>query len=372
MSRSRKIKKVVKSGLPQGRTGDELNCGIMPQEDARHHMKGPFKYEWWYFDAWFENGYGAAVTFCSNNYAKLWKDECWLQLHIYLPDGRTIKHYQYPPKNMFEASCYSSDLRVLDNYIRGGLERKEVHLEIEGDSVDLVFESAVSSWKPGIGVSYVPWKRYNSFGWFLPQPFSKVSGSITVNGESISVKGHGYHDRQWGDTPLFFFIDNWHWAHFILSDIGLIWWDMIMKKSLGYDHLGCLLISRGDRLIYESSDFSVTYEDWRKEGSLLHPERINVAFEGDGGKIKGEFMLRSESPVETMDLLELAGLPRFLRKAVLLSGLAKVFYARFFPDIEGFVEVEGERTPLAGRVTSEQMLMRGKYPTMCYKQQSRG
>jgi len=350
-------------GVPGNRTGDDLNVGLEPTDDARREPGGPLPYEWWYFDATFDNGYSAVVIAWAMNYSKPWRRQCTIQLSIYTPGGDTVKHYIFPPKRLFSASSETCDVRIGDSFMRGAFPLYEVSMEAEGDRVDLVFESEVPGWKPGKGANIVPFPMFKTMGWLVPVPRAKVSGTLTLGGRVIEVEGHGYHDHNWGEAPIFHVVDNWHWGHVVAGDLGITWADITMQKSLGYQRAYMLLLSRAGRLVYESADLSIAYGEWRDVAGFLHPYPglITVSFGKDGQAARGEFSMRVENVIETQDLLEMVGIPRVLERAVHRT-LSKPYYFRWLSHVEGVLHVEGERLQIDERTIHEQMLFRGRRP----------
>ena len=65
--------------------------------------------------------------------------------------------------------------------------------------------------------------------------------------------------------------------------------------------------------------------------------------------------------METQELLEMANLPLFLRRAIYKT-MARPYYFRWRSSVEGSVELEGETIPLEGETIHEQMLLRGENP----------
>jgi hypothetical protein len=363
MARSRKTGAELKSGIPTGRTGDALNEGISPHEDARHRLRGPFAYEWWYFDSVFDNGYSAVAIVWPMNYAKPWRRQCTIQLSVYTPEGEHVKHYIFPPRSLFRGSYSQCDARIGDSYVRGVHPRYEVKMRAEDIAVDLVFEAETPGWKPGTAVNYVAFPRYNTMGWLVPLPRARVRGTLTVGGRKIEVEGHGYHDHNWGEAPFFHLVDNWHWGHILCGELGVIWADITMNRKLEFDRTFMLLLSRGDRLVYESADISISYEDWIENPQYLHayPGRIHLSFGSAGDPVSGEATMRVKEVVETQELLEMADLPLFLKRAIHRT-LAKPYYFRWRSSVEGSVEFEGESVSLTGDTIHEQMLPRGENP----------
>lgn len=359
----RKFKSVLLEGVPRGRTGGELNAGLVERDDARQRPGGPLPYEWWYFDAAFDNGYSAVAVAWPMNYSKPWRRQCTLQVSIYTPEGATRKHYLFPPRRLFSASGETCDVRIGDSYMRGRSPRYEMSVEAEGDRLDLVFDSEVPGWKPGTGVNVVPFPLLKSMGWLVPVPRARVSGALTLDGRVIEVEGHGYHDHNWGEAPIFHVVDNWHWGHVVAGDIGVTWADITFSRGLGYQHAFMFLLSRSGRLIYETSDIDLTYGRWRDESRFLHPypQRIDLTFGSQGGPASGTLSMRVERVVETQDLLEMVGVPRPLAWLVHHS-FSRPYYFRWRSRIEGSLEIEGEKVEIDGETIHEQMLFRGRRP----------
>jgi hypothetical protein len=354
---------MILDGVPGSRTGDELNRGLTAADDGLHKPGGPLPYEWWYFDATFDNGYSVVVIAWPMNYSKPWRRQCTVQLSIYTPDGRTHKHYIFPPRKLFSASRESCDVRIGDSFLRGGYPRYEISMEAEGDRVDLVFESEVPGWKPGKGANLVPFPMMKTMGWLVPVPRAKVRGTLTVAGKDVEVSGHGYHDHNWGETPIFHVVDNWHWGHIVSGDLAITWSDITMSRNLGYQRACMFLVSKAGRLVYESSDIRTSYEEWHARGPYLHPYPglITVGFGQEGAPASGEFSMRVRDVIETQDLLDMVGIPGLLKRMVHAT-LSKPYYFRWLSTVEGGVEVSGERVEFDGDTIHEQMLFRGRRP----------
>ena len=351
------------TGVPGNRTGDALNRGLEPADDAMHKPGGPLPYEWWYFDASFDNGYSAVAIVWPMNYSKPWRRQCTVQLSIYTLEGETRKHYIFPPRRLFGASRETCDVRVGDSFMKGAYPHYEISLEAEGDRLDLVFDSEVPGWKPGTGANLVPFPRLKTMGWLVPVPRAKVSGTLTMGDRTVEVEGHGYHDHNWGQAPIFHVVDNWHWGHIVAGDLGLTWADITLNKSLGYQRAFMFLVSRSGRLVYESSNILTSYEEWHDEPAFLHPYPglVTVSFGEDGAPARGEFSMRVREVIETQDLLEMVGIPGLLSRMVHRT-LSKPYYFRWLSSFKGSLVVEGERIDLDGETIHEQMLFRGRRP----------
>ena len=359
----------LKPGIPGSRTGDGLNVGLEPREDAFHPQKG-FHYEWWYFQASFTEGYSAVAILWPMNYSRPWTRQCTIQLSIYTPEGLHSKHYVFPPRGLFSASRDRCDVRIEGSYTRDTGGGYEVHVEVEGDSIDLVFEPTVPGWKPGTAVNILPFPRFNTMGWLVPVPAARVHGRVTVGGRTVELRnGHGYHDHNWGEAPITNVVDNWHWGHVVSGDLAIVWSDITLQKAWDYDKIYMFLLSRGERLVMESPEIEVSYSRWTRDPAHLHPypRHIDVSFGGAGTPARGAFSMDVETVIETQILLEMTGLPKPLIGLVHSTRFARPFYFRWLSRLEGWVETEGERLPLSGTTIHEQMLFRGRSPSECMK-----
>jgi hypothetical protein len=360
---SRRLKRIELMGVPQGRTGADLNVGLEPSDDALHAPGGPLPYEWWYFDAAFDNGYSAVAIIWPMNYSRPWRRQCTVQLSIYTPNGRTFKHYAFPPARLFSASTQTCDVRVGDSYMKGAFPRYEISVGAGGDRLDLTFESLTVGWKPGTGENIVPFPLLKSMGWLVAVPLAKVSGTLTVDGRTLEVSGHGYHDHNWGATPIFHVVDNWHWGHVVSGEVAITWADITMNRKLAYQRAFMFLVSRGGRLLYESSRIVPSYGLWRDDPAYLHPYpgKVTVSFGEGCESTRGEFSMTVREVIETQDLLDMVGVPRVLAR--LVHRLAsRPYYFRWLSAVEGSGTVDGEPFELRGDTIHEQMLFRGRRP----------
>jgi hypothetical protein len=368
MGRGRRRQR-IKTGVPGRRRGDALNVGLEPGEDGFHDLKG-FHYEWWYFHAAFEDGHSVVAILWPMNYSKPWRRQCTIQLSIAEPGGKLAKHYIFPDRRLFSASRERCDVRIGNSYARDTGAGYQIHVEAEGDSVDLLFEPTLPGWKPGTAVNHVWFPRFNSMGWLVPVPAARVRGHLEVAGRRVEVKGgHGYHDHNWGEAPITHVVDNWHWGHVVCGDVVIIWSDITMCEAYDYDKTYMFLLALGDRLVMESPELAVSYGDWRADTDYLHPYpgRITVAFGDDGTPARGEFSMSVRQVVETQDLLEMTGLPRRLEPLVHRT-IGKPYYFRWRSEVAGWLETEDdERAVLSGETIHEQMLFRGRHPSECMR-----
>jgi len=58
-------------------------------------------------------------------------------------------------------------------------------------------------------------------GWTNALPRASVTGKLFIDGQTIPVKGEGYHDHNWGDVEMSHSFAGWGWGRNVRSEIYL-------------------------------------------------------------------------------------------------------------------------------------------------------
>ena len=90
----------------------------------------------------------------------------------------------------FSSSTEACDVVIGPNHWKGDLDHYEIHNEGEGVVLDLAFDRGAPSWRPGQGVDFADDGKTTWSGWVVPVPYGTVEGTLTVDGETRSLKGH--------------------------------------------------------------------------------------------------------------------------------------------------------------------------------------
>ena len=181
---------------------------------ATNPMPGTF--EWWYLQGKFNDNSTTQITLL----VKPWVDnngplQPYATIAITTPNGTHLGGLTKVDANQFKAARNTMNVTMGDIWARGDLNTINLHFAPteNGVGADLVFESAA------------PPTRFGGSGmWFFdpsltrfsatndPMPFAKVHGNLTYGGESHSVKGTGYIDKQWGTVNWNQDYDGWYWS----------------------------------------------------------------------------------------------------------------------------------------------------------------
>src|SRR5947209_11481085 len=97
-----------------------------PWEDGLRADTGPGNFEWWYFDAHFDDGVTVVVVFLTKPLLQRGNALTpTIQLFITLPT-RKLTALPFYPADQFRAAKDGCDVRIGPNWVRGDLHRYEL------------------------------------------------------------------------------------------------------------------------------------------------------------------------------------------------------------------------------------------------------
>ena len=353
-------------GLPAARHPEDLNRGIPEHYDGAHRPGGRFGFEWWYFDARCEDGHAVVCGLMDPDTWKFSKTKSLMWLHVYLPDGTFYNNHVNIPRTQFRASTRECDVELAGNRIKGKYPEYRVDLEHGDFAAHLIFKSLLPGWALGTGQMMFGYPSHPlAFGWLVPQPRAAVEGTLSYPGNTVEVRGEGYHDHNWGNFPSSVMIQRWHWGRLMNADTGItmLFADVIAGKSCGNVHIPMLLVARGERAVLETLRMEWYFQDYGMDeyGIQAYPHRYGFRFAERG--ITGEIEFAVEGIAEHIDLLENMGVPARARNH--LARFTQPCYYRFDSAYRGHVDFEGERVELSGDTITEHIILtlrRGKIP----------
>lgn len=273
-------------------------------EDGRRNTNDPNHWEWWYFDAILDDGTTVVIQFLQKTFATLSEGigHPSINFKITLPDGT---RYEEQP-SFTDADCqYSTDkcdVKFGDNSFVGDLDTYEINVSpVNGIAASLKLKSITTPFRPGAG--------YFSFGdddtyytWLCVVPRGEVSGTITVGGKTMTVKGFGYHDHQWGSASHFMLWNHWTWGRQSFDDYTMVIFDMVANSRYGFKRFPLAFIQDKDGKIIFSNTHDVEYEvleDYTDEESgKIHPKAMRYRFDHDGKQI--DYSLRMDQILESV------------------------------------------------------------------------
>jgi hypothetical protein len=197
---------------------------------------------------------------------------------------------------------------------RVGMHRWTV--DVPGFSCDFTFTNVLPAWKPGSGVARFDDQHYTTYA--LPAPWADLSGTMTVNGDTVDAAGQCLLDtsetllpltranaecqaaRVWSapGTPR---ADRWF--------IGTL--TTVSHPGYGSVKLPMLLVAHGDRWLFTTMHYTFTFTEMAEldDPPYPYPARMAVSARDQGYALEGVFT--SDPPYWITDIFQ--RLPKLFR-----------------------------------------------------------
>jgi hypothetical protein len=337
---------------------------ILPWEDGQRAGTSPGMFEWWYFDAHFDDGSTAVIVFASKPILERngpLKPN--VSLTITRPDGTKLSSFPIFPPDQFSASKETCDVRIGPNWTKGDLHTYQLHIEMESPSTgsgttisaDLTFTGLVPPWRPGAGKSYFG-DTEHYFAWLPSIPYGTVKGTLTYDGQTHHVEGTGYHDHNWGNVGLNEVMDHWYWGRAHIGDFTLIYVEQVGAKEYGYTRMPVFMLAKGDQILTGDGTFlTMKASDFvHHAGGRAYPGKVD--FHWQNGKETIEISLRQPKLIESTSLL--MTFPAWQRTLIRL--FANPYYFRFNAGMELTIHLDNLHCIERGPALFEIMILQGK------------
>ncbi len=256
-------KKIVinEAWLGPGKKDGEIRK-LKPEDDALHvDLKAKKKFEWWYFDARFDNGYTCVVFFYA---AHLETGVPQVRIEIYTPEGKKLEAFKDYKVDEIVISEKEADIQFGNNYIKvdytdPNLPKYTLHAKEGNLSADLSYKNLVEGWIPGKGRTTYGDKDY--FAWSVPIPRAEVEGKIKINGEPMNGKGSGYHDHNWGNFDVARAISYWYWGRLYTENFTVIYAYVKTNRNYGSHASKPLMIAKNEKVIISNGEWNLIQRD---------------------------------------------------------------------------------------------------------------
>jgi predicted secreted hydrolase len=307
-----------------------------PADDAYHPDLNPGFFEWWYFDALFENSWSCVVSF---RMPGLHADGN-IEFALYDPQGKKTNLHAPIPAAEVSASTSTCDVRMGGNWARGEFPQWQVHFQHEDLGCDLTFRSLTQGVIPPAGGGNFSSEElpHRYMHWVVAQPRAEVKGEIRIAGKTFAADGEGYHDHNWGTggsevrlgIPLLDALaglyDHWYWGTLYLPRHTLIYTVGRGSEGLGHRTLNAFASFGGETLLARSNNVTLEELDCDTD-----PET--------GCRYPRELVIRPEDPL-TKGIITLR-LRKFMDSvSFFLPGHG---YLRFLYDCHATIDFGGEK-----------------------------
>ncbi len=337
---------------------DGLTEIIQPWEDGRRAPLARGSFEWWYFDAHFDDQTTAVIVYATkpliNPAIPLTP---YLSLTITRPDGTKTVEYAFPPADQFSASNEACDVSTGTGWVKqtgfGKCWTYHLSMKTTSLSADLAFSGLVPPWRPGAGKSYFG-DLGHYFAWLPAIPYGMVEGTLTYDGRVHPVHGSGYHDHNWGNVALPSVMDHWTWGRARVGEYTLIFVEQIASKKYGSSRLPVFLLTKGEQVLADDSHYlTMQARDFiHHSGGREYPREIDFTWARGGEQIKLE--LRNPGLIEAVSLLGV--LPPIKRALARL--FANPYYFRFNTELDLKIDLADLHDSIRGPALYEIMLLR--------------
>ncbi|MBA7650215.1 hypothetical protein ES703_58017 [subsurface metagenome] len=226
------------------------------KDDGLHPFESEGYYEWWYFDARFDNGYSCVLTWHWRN-AFLKPHIPTIQIFTYTPDGK--RHIGMAAMEPEECTAREDrcEVQMGESFARQEDAAYRIKMHAKGIGAELVFRNRLPGWKPVSG--FVRHDEATEQGWVIAVPRGEVEGKLYIGDEVVPVKGHGYHDHNWGNVNMYDSFRGWYWGHLFDPSYTLIYAWMLPLKE-GEPSLPSLYLAKGDTPILATDQFEFIVE----------------------------------------------------------------------------------------------------------------
>ncbi|RME88277.1 MAG: hypothetical protein D6770_07385 [Anaerolineae bacterium] len=353
---------------PQSLRREGLSETIAPWEDGLRAETGRGSFEWWYFDAHFEDGSTAVIVFLTKPLLER-NGPLKPGVSLTITDPHGVKRVGFPllPPEAFAASKETCDVHIGPHQARyipseGATWRYEVHVENVKDergetlSADLTFTGLVPPWRPGAGKVYFG-DREHYFAWLPAIPYGHVTGQVTYGGKQHAVRGTGYHDHNWGNVALGAVMDHWYWGRAHLGEYTVIFVEQVAARAYGFARIPVFMLAKGERILTgDGNPLRMSACDFVPHtGGHRYPRQVDFEWQGENGEVY--LALRRPRLREAVSLL--TTFPAWQRALLRLFG--NPYYFRFEADLELKVDFEGTHAIESGTALYEIMLLQGRW-----------
>lgn len=355
---------IVPVGMFESRDVEGLNRGLKPEDDALHPYDNRFYWEWWYFDAQFDDGHRCVLELQTPNLVNMLADECAMLFNVYTPEGTEYNNIVPFPGSMWRASTETCDVAIGENTISGYYPEYRVSFKHENLACNLEFENLLPGWTRGTGeVMFGSQEKNQVFGWVVAQPRAHVKGTLTVDGKEHEVSGLGYHDHNWGSGFLPSYVSHWIWGRLTTDRFTMIFADISTTRKCGRVKVPLVFLALDDTIVLESASADCSAYDYKTDSAGFQVYPTQVDFEFSERDVSGFLHFQVTKELEMVNTLA-EKLPGPVVE-VLSRVLAAPAYYRFLSEYEGWIRVGDREFELSGETHWEYMIMglkRGRVP----------
>lgn len=218
-----------------------------PAEDGDHYQAEPNFFEWWYFDAGFEDGSHLVAIFHSSLY-NMADHKPMIELRYYLPERPSITAMGRFDRTTYRAVSNRCQVKIGDCLAVDEGDHYQLSLRQGPLAAELTFWPMLPGWKAGTGHLFADPVSGRYFDWVVPLPRARVEGVLILDAQRQDVAGTGYHDHNWGNLYLPSAFRRWTWGRVLVGDWTLIFGDVVGRGTTP-SRVTPFMLARGDEIL---------------------------------------------------------------------------------------------------------------------------
>lgn len=217
-------------------------------------------YEWWYFDSKLDDGSSLVVTFYTGPIASF-SDGFKPYATLTLTSANNERYESKVKEDV--ANCVfskdSCDIHIGACYFKGDMKHYEIFWKDQEITISIQLDSNSSPWRPYTG--HILFDTSKVFAWLPSVPEGTVQVDIHKETEHVHHTGTGYHDHNWGNTPMFFLMHHWYWGRAKIGDYQVVSSYITANKTYNYDEIPIFMLAKNGEILVEDAENYLTFTE---------------------------------------------------------------------------------------------------------------
>ena len=317
-------------------------------------------YEWWYFDAEYEDGTKVVTVFYTKKFFDVKGPAHPMVTFEVSREGKKVASARATGEegvtiNSSKDKCQVKIAGCTAEYQEDGSYK--IHFENDDKTVvyDAVLRPRLPMWRPGTGHIFFGNSQEYFFAWFVAVPSGDITAQITYDGATLDLKGNGYHDHNWGNIMMTKLMNHWYWCRVAVGDYTAITCDIIGEKKYGYTRFPIFMLGKDGKII----------EDDERLTKIERLDTIQLPAIGKFMDNHLRFTQKTDTATYTVEYfreydldagsnLKTMGLSKFMMNLAKFLGINPT-YARSVGKVQLKIEQDGQITELSSQGLWEQM-----------------
>jgi hypothetical protein len=228
------------------------------EDGFRTRPGGSGTFEWWYFDAVLADGSTLVINFLVKDFRGVrginQPAAPMVTFGLDRPDGSHVERSSPVYHKDYAFATDRCDVRIGANTFAGDLHTYRIHVDVDGVVADVTLTGEVPSWRPETGHVLFGDDASRYFAWLPSVPQGRVSGTLTIDGVTQELTGHGYHDHNWGNANMAALMNHWYWARAEVGDYTVIASYITAEKKYGNAEVPIFMLAKDGKIVADRGE----------------------------------------------------------------------------------------------------------------------